>query len=389
MTVNSWIRHEVEAGGWVRKQFAVARRLRAERGPGAVADLALGQPLEAGEQIREAFEKAALDARPGRFKYMPNAGYPEVRERVAEDVDFPGVTAQGITMTVGAAGAVSLALRTFCERGEDVLGFAPYFSEFRLYSEAAGLHFRALPTRADASLDLDALAGALTPETGAVIVNSPCNPSGHVVDEKEMASLARVLDDHRERTGRQVLLVVDEVYHRLVYPPHRRCEPFAHWERTAIARSFSKDLGIAGERLGYLALHPWMTSAETEAALELTQRALGFVNAPGTAQLALMHLDTFDPALAPFAERRELAEQAVRAAGLAAAPCQGGLYLWVRSPVDDAAEFCDRLAELGTIVVPGVAFDGADHFRICFAAPLEALEIAAEHLRQATAAATI
>jgi aspartate aminotransferase len=386
--LTSWVRGEVEAGGWVRAGAAMAQRLRELHGADAVADLSLGQPLEAPETVRQAFERAAAAVRPRRFGYMPNLGYPELRERIAEDVEVAGVTAQSVAVTVGAAGAISMALRAFVETGSEVVVIAPYFSEFRLYSEVCGHRLRVAGSGEGGELDLEVIASNLSDQTGAVILNTPCNPSGHVATDVELRGLAALLDGHRRRTGRRVLLVVDEVYRRLVYPPHRRTRPFDHYEHTVLCRSFSKDLGVAGERIGYLTLHPSLTGAGSEAGLALCQRALGYVNAPATAQLALLELESWEADPGPYRERRDMIADAVAAAGLEAAECQGGLYLWVRSPWEDTMAFVAALAERHAVVVPGVAFGVPDHFRICFSVDRPALTIAAHALMETVGSQT-
>jgi aspartate aminotransferase len=376
--LTAWTRGEIEAGGWVRAGAATAQRLREQYGAAAVADLSLGQPLEAPERVRRAFSTAVAQTRTRRFGYMPNLGYPELRERIAEDVGFPGVTAQGVAMTVGAAGAISLALRALVEPGSEVMVIAPYFSEYRLYSAVCGHRIRVVPSRSDGGLDLTAIDAALGAATGALILNTPCNPSGHVLSDMEMHDLGALLEEHRRRAGRRVLLVVDEVYRQMLYAPHRRIEPFSHHRDTVLCRSFSKDLGLAGERIGYLVLHPSLSSPDMEGGLALCQRALGYVNAPATPQLALLALDEWSCDVAPYEERRDIAARAVREAGLEALECGGGLYLWVRSPWKDTMAFCAALAEKRTVVVPGVAFGDPAHFRICFSVDLPALDVAAE-----------
>ncbi|MGD0834005.1 MAG: aminotransferase class I/II-fold pyridoxal phosphate-dependent enzyme [Candidatus Dormibacteria bacterium] len=378
--VSSWIASEVEAAGWVRAGAAAAQRLREAHGATAVADLSHGQPLEALEPVRRAFREAAASSRPMRFGYMPNLGYPELRERIAEDVTHPGVTAQSVGLTVGAAGAMSMALRTFVEGGSEVIVNAPYFSEFRLYSAVAGHRVRVAPTLGDGSLDLASIEAALGERTGAIILNTPGNPSGHVTTAEEMRGLAGLLEAHR-RHHRPVLLVVDEVYRRLTYPPHGRVEPFDFYDHTVLCRSFSKDLGLAGERIGYLALHPSMTGVESQRGMELCQRALGYVNAPATAQLALLALPSWEVDVTPYVQRRDRIARAAADAGLEAAECQGGLYLWVRSPWEDTQAFARALEEHCTVVVPGVAFGVPDHFRICFSQEWTALEIGAAALK--------
>ncbi len=271
--------------------FMEGERLRAEFGEETVADLSIGQPLEAPQSVVDAFAAASRERFVGRFGYMPNLGYPDVRERAAEDVSFSGITSDCIAMTPGAAAAIAVAIRTFVDPGDDVIGVAPYFPEFRLYCETASARFVPVATGPDLRLDLDAISGALSSHTAAVLVNSPCNPSGHVLDGGELSGLAAVLEAHNDRHDRKVLLIIDEVYRRLTYPPHERVEPFSIYENTVLARSFSKDLGVAGERIGYLVLHPSLANAEVHRGLAQALRALGFVNAPATAQRALLHLE--------------------------------------------------------------------------------------------------
>jgi len=364
--------------------FMEGLRLRAEHGDDAVVDLSLGQPLEADEPIAEAFRAAAGDRFHGRFGYMPNLGYMEVRERAALDVGFPGVDASCVAMTSGAAAAITVAIRTFVDPGDEVVGIAPFFPEFRLYCETASARFVPIPTQADLRLDLGAISAALSPRTAAVLLNSPCNPSGHVLDEDELRGLAGMLQRHSERHGRRVLLIVDEVYRRMAYAPHRRLDPLNFYEHSVLARSFSKDLGIAGERIGYLVLHPSLALPETHLGLAQAMRALGFVNAPATAQRALLHLQSWDINLQPYQERRDVAFDAARAAGLDAAEPQGGIYLWFRSPWDDTLAFIDELAKRRVLLTPGVAFGDPSRVRLCFSAPRAKLAAAFDAVTELT-----
>jgi aspartate aminotransferase len=346
--------------------FREGQRLRAQFGDDAVVDLSLGQPLQAGEAVAAAFRAAAAERFPARFEYMPNLGYDEVRERTAADVDHPGVDVGCIAMTPGAAAACCVALRTFVQPGDDVIGVAPYFGEYRLYTETAGARFVPVGVRHDMTLDLEATAAALGRSTAAVLLNSPGNPTGHVLQQQELRDLAALLNAHRERTGRRVLLIVDEVYRRLLYPPQRYVDPLAHYEHTVLARSFSKDLGIAGERIGYLVMHPQLAGDTVRQGLELSMRALGFVNAPATAQRMLLHLDDWSIDISPYQERRDLAVGCAAEAGLRFVEPQGGLYLWLDSVWSDTLELVMRLAEQRVIVVPGIAFGSPGQVRLCF-----------------------
>ncbi|MFN2569224.1 MAG: aminotransferase class I/II-fold pyridoxal phosphate-dependent enzyme, partial [Candidatus Dormibacteria bacterium] len=358
--------------------FLEGRRLRALHGEDAVADLALGQPLEPTEAVRQAFATAGAERRSGRFAYMPNLGYPELRERAAADVGHDGITAQNIAMTIGAAGAIMLALRTFVDPGDEVIALTPYFSEFRLYCETSGALFVPVPTREDLSVDIEAVAAALNARTAAIIVNSPCNPSGHVLTENELREIATLLEDHRRRHNRRVILIADEVYHRILYPPAAAADVLSIYEHSLLARSFSKDLGLAGERIGYLALHPSLGGDRVERGLEVCMRALGFVSAPATAQRALVHLESWDVDTAPHQRLRDLAHAGALAAGLDVAPPEGALYLWARSPWPDTIAYVQALAERRVLITPGIAFATPDHVRLCFTAGEAALHQAFE-----------
>lgn len=384
--LSAWSRGELEAGGWVRRMFAEGQRLRALYGDDAVFDLALGQPLgDPPAAVLEALAEAVAERHPGRFAYMPNAGYPAVRERAAQDVDHPGLGGEQVVMAGGAAAAVTLALRTFVDPGEAVLGVTPYFAEYRAYCAAAGARWAPVESAPDFGLDLEAIAAGLRPDTAALVLNTPCNPSGHVVDEAELRGLAEVLDDHAARGGRRVVLIVDEVYRRLVYPPAEHADALSAYPWTALARSFSKDLGLAGERIGYLALHPSLGTGEAMRALELAQRALGFVNAPATMQRMLLHLGDWDVDLGPYEARRDHALAHLRTAGLDCVEPQGGICVWTRSPWDDDVAVVQELARRRVLVAPGVGFGMPGWLRVCFTASIDAVERAAAAIAEVAA----
>jgi aspartate aminotransferase len=365
--LSRWATAQVEAGGWIRRMFAQGQQLRSDHGGDSVIDLSLGQPLDAPAVVREALMRAAAEDYPGRNAYMPNLGYPELRERAAEDVGVAGVTAACIAMTGGAAGAICLGLRAFLDAGDEVVGVAPYFPEFPPYCETGGLTF--VPVRADDAsqrVDIDALVRALTDRTAALIINTPSNPSGHVIEHDEMSAIADVLQHHNRRTGRRILLVVDEAYRNLVYEPARRVEAFDYYEHTVLARSFSKDMGLAGERIGYLALHPSLTGEETDRGLESCMRALGMVNASATVQRALLHLESWQISVDGYRVLRDHARDAALAVNLDVAEPQGGIFLWIRSPWPDTLEYVAALARERVLVTPGIAFAVEERFRLCF-----------------------
>jgi aspartate aminotransferase len=373
VTLVGWVQDEVDAGGWIRRMFSEGERLRALHGDDAVADLSIGQPLRPGEAVHQAFAQAAADRRPGRFAYMPNSGLRELRERCAQTLG-PDAAAESVTITPGAAGAICLALHTFVREGSQLLCASPYFPEFPLYARTNGCKFTSVPSLPGGGLDIEGFAAAMTADTSAVLVNSPCNPSGHVVTDDEWRALSKLLQSQK----RPPLLIVDEVYVQFHYAPSVRANPFEHYENCVLVRSFSKDVGIAGERLGYLALHPSITNPATARGLDTCMRALGYVNAPATAQLAMTNLESWNIDLAPYARRRDLLVSGLRDAGAEVLDPGGAIYAWIRSPWDDTLAFVDELAQKRVLVTPGIAFGAPGYMRACFSATPGAIEMAVQ-----------
>jgi aspartate aminotransferase len=381
VTLVGWVQDEATTGGWIRRMFSEGQRLRALYGDDAVADLSIGQPLRPGEAVHEAFARAATDRRQGRFAYLPNSGLPELRERCAQAVGG-GIDAASVTATCGAAGAICLALHALVPAGSEVLCSAPYFPEFPLYATTSGSRMAAVPSLPDGGLNVDGFAAAITANTRAVIINSPCNPSGHVVTLGEWEALTTVLMSQ----AHPPLLIVDEVYVQFHYDAHVRVDPFERYENAVLARSFSKDIGIAGERIGYLVLHPSLTSAETQRGLEACMRALGFVNAPATAQIAMVELESWAIDLAPYKRRRNIIVSGLRDAGLDALEPGGSIYAWIRSPWPDTIAFVEELAKKRVLVTPGVTFGVPDYVRGCFSVTSHALELAVQEIANVSAA---
>lgn len=348
-------------GSWIRAMFALGAQMREENPSMEITDLALGQPFPVDPSIVTAFTEA-LHRPLGSFGYMPNSGFPDVREAIATWADLP---MQCIYMTPGAGPAMCLALRAFVEPGSEVLGVAPHFAEFATWTRVAGSTFVPLDGGPIGRLTPELLERSLTPQTRALILNSPSNPTGYVFTGEDLAGLAAVLTQHEATTGVRILVIVDEVYRQLVIPPTVAGQIFDYWDASVAVRSFSKDLGLAGERIGYLALHPLLGSSTLISQLETTARALAFTNAPATAQRALLALPTLTVDPAPLATLVGVLVDEARARGLHLVPPQGGIYLWIETPRRDATKIAQEMARRGVLVAPGIAFGRKDHVRIC------------------------
>ncbi len=364
--LSGWAMQEVAGGGWIRRMFSLGQDLKARYPERPIYDLSLGQPFPVSDRTRDAFQKATARST-GQFAYMPNSGYVQVRERVAAEAGLP---VEAIVMTSGAAGALSVLLRALVNPESTVIGFAPFFAEFASWSRAAGAAFVAIPPlpQDNSSLNLAEFEAAISPTAAAVIINSPNNPSGHVMTVDEARGIVDILLANKKKTGRMIPVLLDEVYHQLTY-----CQGATagadllerSWPLTFRVRSYSKDLGLAGERIGYMVLPEMLRTRQFLSTLEATMRCMGQINAPATAQMALLHLDTLMIDPRPAATLMQDLVSAAEKLGISAQMPDGGIYLWIQSTGEDALPLCEKLAERGVIVAPGIAFGAPSALRLC------------------------
>jgi aspartate aminotransferase len=372
------------ADGAIRRMFELGARLRRESSD-PVYDLSLGNPhLEPPECWRQAVIDLLEDEPPGQHRYMPNAGFPAVREfiaqREAERFGLP-VTPDDVIMTVGAAGGLAITLRTLLDPGDDVIVPAPYFTEYAHYCRLVGARLVAVPTAPDFRLDLGAIEAALTANTRIVLVNSPNNPTGAVYENEDLAALAALLQRASSRRSRELYVVEDSPYRDLVFEGPPAASLMSHYAETVHVTSHSKDLGLAGERIGHVVISPRAAGrSQLQRALPFANRVLGFVNAPALMQRALMRV------LGTPGGRVDVTAYASNARALAAGlgelgfevvTPRGGMFLFPRLPQAWIAnfgesadiEFADRLAKRRALVVPGAAFGRSGHLRVALSVP--------------------
>jgi aspartate aminotransferase len=359
--------------------FEEGARLKAEFGRDAVYDFSLGNPnLDPPEGFRETLRSLVEHDPPGSHGYMPNAGYPEVREAVAGWLSQEQEVLVGgrhIVMTVGAGGALNVVLRAILEPGDEVVVPRPYFVEYDFYLDNHQGVLRSVPTTRDFDLDLAGIEEAIGPRTRAVLVNSPNNPTGKVYSLRSLRQLADLLERKAREHGRIVYLIADEPYRRIVYDGIRVPAIFPLFQHSFVCTSHSKDLSLPGERIGYVAVNPAATQADTVAgALTLTNRILGFVNAPALMQRAVARLQGVTVDFSPYRRNRDLFYEALTEAGYACHKPEGAFYLFPRSPIPDDVAFVRELQKERILAVPGTGFGGPGHFRLAYCCSTETVE---------------
>lgn len=394
MALSRQVREAMEGASWIRRMFEEGQRLKQRLGADQVADLSLGNPdLEPPPPVLERLRALAADPTPGTHRYMQNAGFESTRAAVARHLaGATGVPYRpaDVVMTVGAGGALNALLKALLDPGDEVVLLAPYFAEYRFYVANHGGVPVVVATDAAFRPNVAALAAALSPRTRAVIVNAPNNPTGVVYPADDLRALGVVLERASRAQGRPVWLISDEPYRAIAYDGVHVPWPVTLYRDTVHVTSFSKDLALPGERIGYLAVNPSSPEAEAlVAAVTFANRILGFVNAPALQQRLVEGLLDVRLDVTPYVRRRALLLQALSEAGYEVVPPQGAFYLFPRVPRadgDDLAFVRDCVAER-LLVVPGRGFGCPGWFRLSYAVPDRDVELAAQALRRVAQAA--
>ncbi|MBP7149195.1 MAG: pyridoxal phosphate-dependent aminotransferase [Acidobacteria bacterium] len=370
MIVAKKVSEQLRSASWIRRMFEEGNRLRQERGAENVFDFTLGNPeVEPPASVLAAARRVLDSGKPHLHAYMPNAGFSQVRERLAERAaratGLP-FTANHMLMTVGAGGALNVLFKALLDPGDEVIALAPYFVEYGFYVENHGGRLVVVPTGDDFLPDIDAIARAITPRTRAIIVNSPNNPTGVVYDAGVFERFERLLAgaDH------PIVLVSDEPYKALVFEGPRPPEVAAIVGNAVVATSWSKALAIPGERIGVIAISPRLPeAAELHAACTFTNRVLGFVNAPALWQWVVAETSEDAIDIAGYREKRDILYEAFTRIGYRCIKPRGAFYMFPASPLADDVAFVRMLAEEGILVVPGTGFGCPGHVRLSLTVP--------------------
>ena len=371
MAVARKIKEAMAQASWIRKMFEEGARLKAERGSDKVLDFSLGNPcLEPPDSYLETLREHLDDRTPGKYAYMPNAGYWETRKAVAAHLSSTrgtAIEADHVVMTCGAGGGLNVVLKTLLDPGDEVVVVAPYFPEYLFYIDNHGGIPTIVPAREDFLLDLAAIEGALTRRTCAVILNSPNNPTGRLYPQGMIDDLGRLLAGHSRSSGRPVYLISDEPYGDIVYDGRILPDVLGAYSNTILVNSYSKSLSIPGERLGYVAVHPGAADlSDLLGGLVFSNRILGFVNAPATAQNVIRKIQGVHIEVGQYQRRRDMLCDGLSDAGYRFFKPEGAFYLFPEAPGRDDIAFAHELLVRGVLVVPGTGFGAPGYFRIAY-----------------------
>jgi aspartate aminotransferase len=379
MAISEQIRRRMESASWIRKMFETGNELRAEHGAHRVCDFSLGNPnMEPPEGFNSALMAIITNGVPGKHRYMPNAGYPEVRREVARGVSQEQqspVEGDHIIMTCGAGGGLNVALKAIINPGDTVLVSTPFFMEYASYADNHGGVLESVQGGDAFEPCMDRIEAAINEKTAALIINSPNNPSGQVYSAEIIAALGRLLEEKSGETGRAIYLISDEPYRKLVYDGVNVPPIFPFYRNSMIVSSFSKDLSIPGERIGWLAVNPDADDAQDliDAAI-LCNRILGYVNAPALMQRVIQQLQGCSIDVELYRAKRDRLCEGLAELGYEFIKPSGTFYLFPRAPGGDDMKFVQLLQEGMILTVPGRGFGYPGHFRIAFCVADDVIE---------------
>ncbi len=368
MPVSRYISEAMEKSSWIRRMFEEGTVLKAKFGAQNVFDFSLGNPdLSPPESFFNALNTLCSERQNGRHGYMPNSGFPEVTAAMAKKVRNDhevNIEGRHIVMTCGAAGGLNVVLKTILNKGDEVIVPRPFFVEYGFYVENHGGVLVQVDTNDDFSLNIGNIERAISPKTRAILINSPHNPTGTVYSETQIIELARLLE---KQTGRIIYMVADEPYREIVFDGVTVPGILKHYRQSIAVTSFSKTLSLPGERIGYIAVNP--SCAEVEklmGGLILSNRILGFVNAPALMQRAVALLIEAAVDIDAYRRRRDLLVNGLYGAGYNFPKPSGAFYVFCKSPASDDVAFVRHLLRFNILAVPGVGFAGPGYFRLAY-----------------------
>lgn len=379
----------------IRAMFEEGNRLAGIYGAENVYDFSLGNPnVPAPEAVKTAIKELLDEDDPVALHGYTNSnsGYADVRAAVAASLNErfgTHFTEKNIVMTVGAAGGLNVILKTLLNPGDEVIAFAPYFGEYRSYTNNYdGAMVEISPNTEDFQPKLDEFEQKITRKTKAVIVNTPNNPTGVVYSEDTIKKLAAIMEAKQTEYGTDIYLISDEPYRELVYDGAEVPYLTKYYDNTIVGYSYSKSLSLPGERIGYLVIPDEVRdSKEVQAAANVATRILGFVNAPTLQQKVVSKCLGEKTDISFYDRNRETLYNGLKECGFECIKPEGAFYLFVKSPVEDEKAFCAAAKKYNILIVPGSSFACPGYVRLAYCVSHETIvnslpkfrELAAEY----------
>ena len=365
----------------IRAMFEEGKRLSEIYGEENVFDYSIGNPnIEAPSEIKDIIIKILNEENPNKLHgYMNNSGYEDVREGIAENINVKYNTKlnyENIVMTCGAAGGLNIILKSILNPGDEVIIFAPFFGEYINYVNNFDGKIKIVSADTKSfQPNLKELEKEITSKTKAIIINSPNNPSGVIYNENTIIKMSKILKMKEEELGSQIYLISDEPYREIIYDNAKVPCILNYYDNSFIEYSYSKSLSLPGERIGYVVVNSKIKDfKEMVASLNISNRILGFVNAPSLFQRVIKESLNLEVDSNIYKKNRDLLYNHLIQIGFECMKPEGTFYLFPKSPIDNDVRFCEDAKKFNILAVPGSTFGCPGYFRLSYCISYEKVE---------------
>ena len=357
----------------IREIFEYGKMRAAEIGADNVYDFSLGNPnVPAPACVKEALLEL-LESNDSNVlhSYTSAQGDAGVRKTIADSINErfgTHVTANHIYMTVGAAASLCICAKALTMPGDEFITFAPFFPEYRVFVESVGAKLKVVPVNTDNfQIDFESFKALLSPNTKAIIMNSPNNPSGVVYSEETVKELCSILEEKSKEYNHPIYLISDEPYREIVYDNIKVPYLMNYYKNTLVCYSYSKSLSLPGERIGYIAVSDQMEDGgNMYAAICGAGRALGYVCAPSLFQFVIQKCVNATSDINAYKENRDILYNGLTKLGYDCVRPDGAFYLFVKALEEDANIFCEKAKKHELLLVPGDDFGCPGYVRVSY-----------------------
>ena len=371
----------LQSNSVIRNMFEEGKKLSQIYGAENVYDFSIGNPnVEPPEHIKSIIKEILNSESPNLIHgYMNNSGYEDVRDSIASYLNKKenlSLNKDNIVMTCGAAGGLNIILKTLLNPGDEVITFAPYFGEYKNYVNNFDGKLIVVPTDINNfEPDLNALKNAISPNTKALIINTPNNPTGVIYSSDFLKNLGNLLEDKQKEFNSNIYLISDEPYREIVYDNAVVPCLLKYYKNTFIGYSYSKSLSLPGERIGYVVVNNEMDDFNAIVdSLNIANRILGFVNAPSLFQRVISKCLDDEVDVSIYKRNFDLLYNHLINLGFTCVKPEGTFYLFPRTPIDDDKKFCEDAKKFNLLLVPGSSFGCPSHFRISYCVSYETIK---------------
>lgn len=384
LTLNQEALHNGQQRSVIRELFDYGQIKAKEIGAENIFDFSIGNPsIPPPPEVQAAFLTLLQERDPTKLHgYTSSAGDISVRQTIADSLNRRYGThyaGDNIFMTCGAAAALTSAFRALVEEGanNEFIVQAPYFPEYKPFIEGQQGKFLVVPAcPPDFGLDLDEIEKSISPDTRAIVINSPNNPSGKLYSEGELQNLAYLLRRKSQEYRRPIFIVSDEPYRELVYDGKKAPHIPAIYEYTIMTYSYSKSLSIPGDRIGYALVPPNFEGHELVfAAIAGAARGMGYVCAPSLLQHMIGLTVDVKTDTKTYDKNRQLLYKGLREIGYEVLLPEGAFYLFMKVPGGDAPAFSNFLRdEYNVLAVPSDSFGCEGYMRVSYCVATKTIE---------------